>query len=276
MSSFFSGFEVLAGKLYFGADNGVDGEELWRATSQGAELFVDLCEGPCESKPQPLVSGAGLMYFRAPSGVQNRTLWRTDGTVEGTWPLIFAPEASHFLGDHLYFRSADQDTSWELYRTDGTLAGTEPVIDLCPGNCRGIGGVLGVWQDRVYFSGRTTEDTPVSIYRTDGSEAGTELFLEFSRLTAAFQPLGERLFFAAETPATGVELWQTDGTVAGTSLVADLNPGPNPSTPQDLTVVGDRLFFRTGEGALWVTGGTGDGTRRLAEETRDGTLTAFG
>ena len=41
----------------------------------------------------------------------------------------------------------------------------------------------------------------------------------------------------------GTELFVTDGTDAGTRQVKDIAPGDAPSKPQQLTAVGDELYF---------------------------------
>jgi ELWxxDGT repeat protein len=63
------------------------------------------------------------------------------------------------------------------------------------------------------------------------------------------------LFFAAYDTQHGYELRQSDGSEAGTVIVQDLEPGAASSTPSDITVAGDNLFFNattTGVGReLW-------------------------
>ncbi len=74
----------------------------------------------------------------------------------------------------------------------------------------------------------------------------------------------------ATEPTHGTELWRSDGTSAGTWLVKDINPKPaNSSNPDELTIVGHRLFFFANDGTsgneLWVTDGTEAGTVMLAD-----------
>ena len=55
-----------------------------------------------------------------------------------------------------------------------------------------------------------------------------------------------KLYFSAEDPDHGRELWMSDGTTEGTVIVSDLNPGAGSaysSSPYDLTVAGNNLFF---------------------------------
>jgi ELWxxDGT repeat protein len=75
--------------------------------------------------------------------------------------------------------------------------------------------------------------------------------------------------FVALTPALGRELWVTDGTAPGTGLLRDIYPGDYPSTPRNLTRVGNRIVFSAEDEAhgleLWVTDGTYPGTTLLKD-----------
>ncbi len=85
--------------------------------------------------------------------------------------------------------------------------------------------------------------------------------------------------FAATEGATGRELWATDGTAEGTRPVADIWPGGGDSNPGGFGPPGS--FFALGDGRLlfaaadpfrgaelWVTDGTAEGTRLVADINR--------
>ncbi len=75
--------------------------------------------------------------------------------------------------------------------------------------------------------------------------------------------------YTAETSGSGRELWRTDGTAAGTSMVRDVRAGPSSSRPEELTLVGDQVYFAaSGDGAgreLWRSDGTAAGTVRVTD-----------
>ncbi len=73
------------------------------------------------------------------------------------------------------------------------------------------------------------------------------------------------IYFVDSRDGTGAELWKTtDPTLANAELVADINPGEFGSNPEQLTFVGDTLYFTASTKlhgpAIWKTDGTAAGT----------------
>jgi len=54
--------------------------------------------------------------------------------------------------------------------------------------------------------------------------------------------VGSNVYFAG-TSASGTELWVTDGTSGGTRQIADINIGAGSSNPNNMTLVGTKLYF---------------------------------
>lgn len=77
------------------------------------------------------------------------------------------------------------------------------------------------------------------------------------------------LFFAGRSVNAGLELWRTDGTAIGTHQVADLQPGPVGSFPEEFCAVNGLLFFSATTPAtgreLWMSDGTAAGTSMLGD-----------
>ncbi|HSK80057.1 MAG TPA: ELWxxDGT repeat protein [Thermoanaerobaculia bacterium] len=249
-SGIISGTPLLdvGGTLFFGADDGVHGGELWKvnATGTGVELVADIRPGAAGSNPHPWLSKDGELIFSANDGDHGRELWRSDGTEAGT-DLIRdlnpgAPssvpdpynlfEYHYALPDGTFLLGADDGVHGnELWRSDGTEAGTVLVKDISSG--------------------------------ADGSSP-------FS-----FAPLNGKVVFAASTPDLGREIWSTDGTGAGTVLFADATPGAASSSLGDLTAVGSQLFFLSGFDAsntgraLYRTDGTAPGKVLIDSDVRE-------
>ena len=75
---------VFNGSLYFRADNGINGYELWKTdgTDQGTVLVKDIYTGSGSSAPSNLTVFNGSLYFSARDG-NGIELWKTDGTAQG-------------------------------------------------------------------------------------------------------------------------------------------------------------------------------------------------
>ncbi len=187
-------FTEFAGKLYFTADNGVNGEELWvtDGTTDGTYMVVDINLGPAFGNPggQYMVFN-NLLYFSA-IGPDGRELYVSDGTEAGTH-LFYDFTTSSGGGDpfaftlfngKMYF-NATGPLGDEPYMTDGTVDGTQMLIDISPGD----GG-----------------SNPVD-----------------------FTVFGNKLYFRAIIPVPGVfnrRIFVSDGTSVGTQTLADIYPGP--------------------------------------------------
>jgi len=65
------------GLLFFTADDGLAGTELWRSdgTTAGTVLVEDIGPYPTESRPEFLTVVGGTLFFTAADGVHGRELW---------------------------------------------------------------------------------------------------------------------------------------------------------------------------------------------------------
>ena len=259
--------------LYFTADDGTHGRELWRTNGTSTTMVKDInTNGANESYPQNFFAFGDYLYFSANDGTSGYELWRTDGTASGTtlvkginetntgesgsYPCYFTA-----LGEFLYFNADDGTNGQELWRTDGTEAGTTLVKDIrsgadgsYPSNFTGLNGAL-------YFSANDG-DYGVELWRTDGTALGTTLVKDINdegySYPSLFTEIGGYLFFKADSATQANQLWRTNGTEVGTTLIADV------LNPNDFTAVGSYLYFSADTEAdgyeLWRTDGTEAGT----------------
>jgi len=268
------------GTLFFTADDGNNGEELWKSdgTAAGTVIVKDIFTGegpqyddysgysygPNSSSPKELTNVDGTLFFSASDKNGGSELWRTDGTEAGTilvkdifpgsfpyygteHPYQSDPQDLTSAGGTLFFTAEDHANGLELWKSDGTTDGTVIVKDINTGS-NSYGTPLG--------------SNPSSLLYHDGT-----------------------LYFTADDGQNGQELWKSDGTASGTVMVKDIFTGegpqydyytgdtfgPNSSYPQQLTVAGGTLFFtatdETHGRELWKTDGTTSGTV-LVEDIR--------
>ena len=77
---------TVNGIVYFPADDGVHGLELWKSdgTSAGTTMVKDINPGSGNSFPTSLTNFNGTLFFAANDGVHGKELWRSNGTAVGT------------------------------------------------------------------------------------------------------------------------------------------------------------------------------------------------
>lgn len=258
----------LDGLLYFAADDGMHGLELWRTdgTSEGTELVIDICPGPCSSGPGRLTVFGDLIGFSATDDLHGHELWVTDGTRAGTrmprdlcsgvCPSVRDLAA---VGDRLFFVT-QVGLSERLAVTDGTAAGTRIVLD--PGGFRPLR-MIGEVRGRLAFLGPGAAYYS-ALWWSDGTPEGTSLALDLctspncSRTWSTPKVVGDRIVFWGRPSGPDPEIWASDGTASGTRKIGNAHI----PVPSDAVLWKGSLHFAAFD-SLWQTDGTPEGTRRL-------------
>jgi ELWxxDGT repeat protein len=284
-------FTELNGKLYFAANDGANGSELWvtDGTTAGTQLLTDI--NPVSltgSFPRYFTELNGKLYFAANDGANGSELWVTDGTTAGTQLLknirfgsydSFPQNFSAFQGK-LYFSALNNNDGFELWVTDGTTAGTQLFKDINPNldptRSSSNPSEFTEFNGKLYFAANRGVNGP-GLWVTDGTTAGTQLVKDIALgsnslfAQSGFNELNGKLYFAAfdDVNFNGYELWVTDGTTNGTQLLKDINPGRSNSSPQQFIEFDGKLYFSANDGVngseLWVTDGTTAGTQLVKD-----------
>lgn len=244
------------GTLYFSADDGLSGRELWKINTAGvAVLIEDSIAGdginpvaetrypvhpigspqpvPGSSNPQELTVAGSTLFFRASNGTNGAELWRINsaGLAEmiddsaGTGDPGFAgnvfasgPTLLTNVSGTLYFSATDDVNGQELWRV-GATGNAVLVEDAVPG-----GGI------NITGSG----SYPSSLFNFQGT-----------------------LYFGAVSNLTGMELWRINsgGTAELVNDIAtgnEINPGTGSSSPGGFATVGTSLYFVANDGSRGV------------------------
>jgi ELWxxDGT repeat protein len=203
----------ISGELYFAADDGPHGWELWKSdgTAGGTTMVADLATPPGAgspadgSYPSNLTDADGMLYFTASSNYSTPTLYRIDSTTG--LPVVVDPIADGgpsnpqqlvAAGSGLFFTADNGSGATALWHSNGTTAGTSEIGNINPSGSADITAITAV----------------------DSS-----------------------VFFTADDGVHGAELWSSDGTAAGTVLAADIQPGSGGSSPGPVTSFDGSLIF---------------------------------
>lgn len=273
-------FANAEGTVFFAADDGATGIELWKSdgTPDGTRLVKDI-NPTGHSEPSWITAVGDRVFFRADDGVHGEEIWVSDGTEEGTYltrdvwegPTGSHPEQIGTVGGFAYYMASDADHGAELWRSDGTT--TEMVMDINPGPGDSNPHWPATAKGFMYFradDGAHGEE----LWRTNGTV--TELVMDINPGADGSHPerlvaMGPYVFFPANDGRHGTELWRSNGN--RTRMLDDVFPGPDSGEPKQLTVVGRQLFFAAEDGLhgseLWVSDGHPNGAR-LVRDIRSG------
>ena len=282
------------GTLFFAADNGISGFELWSSngTAAGTTMVQDSRSGSDGSNPQFLTNVNGTLFFSAIDDMYGNELWSSNGTLAGTSIAKDIQSGSNGSGPRnltnvngTLFFIAYGPSGDELWSSNGTVDGTKIVKDIRTGiasSMRYLTNVNGTLffsiseGDNAYYSG-------TELWSSNGTLAGTNIVKEFqsgqySTWPKSLTNVNGTLFFTAYDD-NGTELWSSNGTPGGTSVVKDIIPGINGLSPRYLTNVNGTLFFSAYDDEangleLWSSDGTAAGTN-IVKDIQSGSGSSY-
>lgn len=260
--------------VYFSADEGYSGFELWRSdgTTAGTYLVADMAPGDQSTFPQCFAASGNIVYFGRSGDNAEREIWQSDGTAAGT--VLFVSlgrpdwwEGSYFSGGGVLGNSVYVSVGDELWVADGTATGSKRLdTDQTLMKAHDFHVVNG----RMTFFGREATNSG-GLFAVDGGDSVPSIVLYFPE-TANWGRfpvvLNDRLYFRGTSYGTGARniLWKSDGTGPGSEIVEDFSSGAMADFNDfdSLTVAGDLLFGRVrgidGKYKLWRADGTPAGS----------------
>lgn len=248
------------GTLFFVADDGEQGREIWKTDGITATRISDVSPAG-GGNVHILGATSNHFYFTTPDSV-----WATDGVevwvlgaIRPYRALIRGAPYQTSFGDAIILKASTEEHGLEPWVLENgsarLLADISPAaMSSLPDDFRQVG-------EFVYFlAGESCCGRENRIWwRTDGTEIAP---------VRGTPPLGAdmvgiagydgRLYFSAITPEHGREVWVAEGLQA--QLAADLYPGPEGSQwwfGGAEQYGGELFFFDWGNFTLWVTDGAG-------------------
>ncbi len=273
-------------QLLFTVVDDLNDRELWASdgTSTGTDRVKNINEGSQGSNIQQVTPVGNKVFFVADDGINGQAVWVADpvaGTVTLAADVTGSPSdkvsgLTEFNGGVAFYN----DIADAVYHTDGsapTLLTTMNLVDLNGPNPLFVeaNGLLFFVSNAPGFGEELHTVTPAGV---------TNRVADLYMGTTGSNPRGlvvlnNEVYFSATAflgvGVTGVELFKSDG--ATITEVKDINTAAEASSsPADLTVSGNKLFFTADDGIngreLWVSDGSVGNAQLL--EIRSGAMSS--
>ena len=264
-----SRFTAARDIIYFVANDGVHGNELWvtDGTFGGTRMVRDITEGNVSTSFSKFKAVENVLVFVANDGVHGNELWVSLGTAATTYMVkdITEGEASspidllEEIDGTFYFIVSESSFNRFLWKTDGTEDDTEMVLDGDGNGIRLRPQEFIRYKDQLFFRGNNR------LWKADGTneETVSDVFI-----SGEFAAVNDTLYFVASGAGSGNNLWKTDGTAAGTSLVKEITSASFKDIDH-LTAGSNHVFFIAEVDEfgreLWASDGTEEGTFMLID-----------
>jgi ELWxxDGT repeat protein len=280
--------------VYFLADDGVNGDELWKtdAIQNGVTGLVKNISQNNKSIEVKKIHYDSfhkrLMFYAYDQSNSNYSLWISNGTEAGTIEIedVKGVPSSGYgyeeyfvtLNNKTIFNGSSSVNGVELWSTTNSLHEVMLLRDLSYSNSGNPSKFINV-NGELFFNARKFENG-TQLLKSNGTLEGTTNIVDINNknvsigVSSEMKSINETLFYSAHDGIHGFELWKSDGTKNGTKMVKDIYSGntssmKNHNEIQRFYNVNDRLYFSANNGGQnwepWVSDGTEDGTYMISD-----------
>jgi ELWxxDGT repeat protein len=270
---------VFNNELYFAANDGVHGFELWKTdgSTEGTTMVIDIIPGAYYDNTTigdfTIFNNKLYFYAKGYNTLTNQgteAIYVIDGINEGASKIKGFYEGQNGGIELIVFNNSMYFSyGWYLWKSDGTTNGT---VQITNGDQNAELGPAGLFVagNTMYFRGYSGSTLRRELWKSDGTKEGTTVVKIInpngSSTIDRFISFNNEVYFNANDGVNGYELWKTNGTENGTVMLKDINPGTLRGVYgiEDAVVYNNELYFSavSPEGhKLWKTDGTDQGTR---------------
>jgi ELWxxDGT repeat protein len=261
----------LGNFVYFAADDGTNGPQLWRCgTSAGSAARMTSVSGLSVAE----IAAAGTNVFLSASlTATGAEIYRFD-TTTSTFGIVrdiasgtFGSEPYDLVaaGSLVYF-FANGGQGSEPFRSDGTSTGTFQLRNIGPSNIGCDGYEITAVGSTVFFAADNVAQG-TELYKSDGTVAGTALVRDIypgssiganGSYPTGLKAINGFCYFTADDSVNGYELWRSDGTSAGTTRQTQIAAGSLSSSPYSYAALGSNIYTAADDNVrgyeLWRVG----------------------
>ena len=256
------------GVIYFTADDGRNGRELWKLKEKRYLVPVsDINNGFASSNPENLRVVNGTLYFTAESKDKGRELWKIDetGVPQQVYDINYGansanPSNLNVFNNTLYFIADDEKYGRELWKLDSS-GKPQVVKDINIYSQSSNPEILTIFNDTLYFTltdryGKTQLWSETNTGTTQQVSSFPNHVSNFSN----FNIVNDTLYFTAQDRYNKTELLKINNAddvqpVNGINISSDYQLS-------NLTATNDALYFTTtdkyNKTYFWKTNNVGD------------------
>jgi|GEM_PF-3352709 len=239
------------GVIYFTADDGRSGRELWKLQANGNPPIrvSDINLGFASSNPENLTVVNGTLYFTAENGKQGRELWKISNT--GTPELIedinlgansSNPDNLTVFNNTLYFIADNHKYGRELWKLN-SFGKPQVVQEINIYSQSSHPANLTIFNEALYFT-LTDKSNKIQLWRTTTTgitEKVNNIPSDFANFSN-FNVVNNTLFFTAQDRYNNAILLKIDNQ-GNTQPITGINS--NSYNLSNITAINNTLYFST-------------------------------